>query len=230
MRKILSTIVLASATAVLTGCGFMQTKDSKNGEAEAEVSIETEEEQEYLDLKITPLPCAKESLYIAWREIGAKEPSRGKVLDYKQHTPTLFIPTDLDGDGETEVLLRGESPYAAIFTVLKDTIQLITYIENPKIGLSLTADGTIVRSGSGRNESFVTQFIKLKDSKIAIRGEARESFTTQDNQMILAGSEYKLGNDSTMATVTKEQYQKVAPKHNGTYLEDFDGWEDFRKP
>ena len=39
-----------------------------------------------------------------------------------------------------------------------------------------------------------------------------------------------LQNDSTITKVSKEEYQKVAPTQTGTYIEDIDGWEDFRKP
>jgi hypothetical protein len=39
-----------------------------------------------------------------------------------------------------------------------------------------------------------------------------------------------LRRDTATVKVSKEEYEKVAPKKNGTYLEDIDGWEDFRKP
>lgn len=227
MRKILSAIVLASATLLPSGCDSVQTKDSEESDT---TNVMTEEIMEYTELKKVPMPCSKELFYNAWRQIGTIEAVRGKKLDYKQNTPALFISTDLDEDGNPEVLLRSQPPYAAIFTVIEDSIRLITYVEHAQIGLSITPDGVIMRSGSNPDESFLSEFIKLENSQIAAAGESREKFSIQGNEMVSAGTEYKLLKDSVMVKVNKEDYLKVAPKQNGTYLEDIEGWEDFRKP
>ena len=230
MRKILPTIVWATAMLLPTGCDLLQTKDAKKDDAGSETSIMINEAPEYTKLKQVPLPCTKEVLYNAWKQIGAIESSRGKTLDYKQNTPSLFISTDLDEDGNPEVLLRSEPPYAAIFTFIEDSLRLITYVEHAQIGLGITPDGVIVRNGSNRDNSFLSEFIKLENSQIAAKGVSRETFSTQGNEMVSSGTEYMLLKDSVMAKASKEEYLKVAPKQDGTYLEDIDGWEDFRKP
>lgn len=230
MRKILSTIFLVSATLLTIGCNSSLKKDAKSNDANSEASIMTDEGLEYTELKKVPLPCSKELLYNAWKQIGAIEISRGKSLDYKQNTPALYISTDLDEDGNPEILLRSQPPYAAIFTVIEDSIRLITCVEHAQIGIGITPDGVIVRNGSHRKDSFVSEFIRLENSQIAASGMARESFSTQDNKMVSTGIEYMLLKDSAMVKVNKEEYQNVAPKQNGTYLEDIEGWEDFRKP
>ena len=48
--------------------------------------------------------------------------------------------------------------------------------------------------------------------------------------MVSTGKKYQLRNDSAMVEVTADDFQKVAPQQNATYLEDIEGWEDFRKP
>jgi len=230
MKKILFTIVLTSAIILPTSCGFLQTKDAEKSGDGTEINILTDEDLEYTELKKTPLPCSKELLYNAWKQIGVIDVSRGKKLDYKQHTPSLYISTDLDEDGNSEVLLRSEPPYAAIFSVINDSIVLITYVENAQIGLAITPDGVIMRNGSNRDRSFFSEFIKLENSQITISGVTREKFSIQNNEMLSDGAEYLLKTDSTIVKVNKEKYQQVAPKQDGTYLEDIEGWEDFRKP
>ena len=230
MRKILSSIFLASVFLLPTSCDLLQTKDTNKNDANTEKSIVDDEYLEYTELKKVPLPCAKELLYNAWKQIGVIEVSRGKKLDYKQNTPALFISTDLDEDGNPEILLRGEPPYAAIFSVVEDSIQLITYVEHARIGLSITPDGVIIRNGSIRDGSFLSEFIKLENSQIAAAGESLETFSIEGNEWVSNSTEYKLLKDSVMAKANKEEYLKAAPKQNGTYLEDIEGWEDFRKP
>ena len=227
MRKILSAIVLASATLLPSGCDSVQTKDSEKSDT---TNVMTDEILEYTELKKVALPCSKELFYNAWRQIGTIEAVRGKKLDYKQNTPALFISTDLDDDGNPEILLRSQPPYAAIFTVIEDSIRLITYVEHAQIGIGITPDGVIIRNGSNPDGSFLSEFIKLENSQIAAVGESRETFSIKGNEMVSAGTEYKLLKDSVMVKANKEEYLKVAPKQNGTYLEDIEGWEDFRKP
>ena len=230
MRKILSTIVWASAMLLPMSCDLLQTKDAQKDDVGSETNIPTNEDLEYTELKQVPLPCTKEVLYNAWKQIGSIDASRGKTLDYKQNSPSLFISTDLDQDGNPEVLLRSEPPYAAIFTVIEDSLRLITYVEHAQIGLGITPNGVIVRNGSNRDGSFLSEFIKLENSQIAARGITRETFSIQGNEMVSSGTEYMLLKDSVMVKAKKEEYLKVAPKQDGTYLEDIDGWEDFRKP
>ena len=230
MRKILSTIALASAFLLPTGCGSSQAEDAEKTDAEAEENIMTDEGLEVTELSKVSLPCSKEALSAAWKQIGTVEVKRGKALDYRHNTPSFYISTDLDGDKCPEILLRGEPPYAAIFTYAKDSLHLITFVDFAQIGLSITQDGDIIRSGSNRDGSFCSEFIKLKNSKIAITGETCESFSIQNNEMVSDGIQYMLQNESGLVKVSKEEYQKVAPKQAGTYIEDIDGWEDFRKP
>lgn len=230
MRRILSTIVLASAALLLASCGSSQTKKSEKNGTEAEAGIMTDESHVYTELKKMPLPCSKELLYAAWKQIGENEASRGKALDYRQNSPVFFISTDLDEDGNPEVLLRSEPPYAAIFTFLQDSLQLITYVEHPQVGLGITPDGCIVRNGTGGGNAYFSEFIRLENSEVAAKGMTRETFSIQDNAMRSDGTEYMLQTDTAKAKVSKEEYQKVAPAQSGTYLEDIEGWEDFRKP
>ena len=228
MKRILSSIFLVSATLFLTNCGSSKTKDNeKNGN---EASIITEEDLEYTELTKVPLPCSKEMLYTAWKQIGVIEVSRRKSLDYKQHTPTLFISADLDKDGSPEIILRGEEPYAAIYAYTQDTLQLITFVDNPHIGLAITQEGDIMRNGTDHDGASISHFIKLKDSQIAVSGEMRETFVIEKNEMISGKVQYLLKADSGMVKITADEYQQVAPEQNGTFLEDIDGWEDFRKP
>ena len=230
MRRILSSIFLASATLFLAGCGLSQTKDAEKNENGNETNIMTEEGLEYTELTKLPLPCSKELLYTAWKQIGVIETSRRKSLDYKQHTPILFISADLDKDGLPEILLRGEEPYAAIFAYTQDSLRLITFVDNPHIGLGITPDGVILRNGTDNDGASFSHFIKLKDSQIATSGEIRETFVIEKNEMISGKVQYLLKTDSTTVNVNAEEYQRVAPEQNGTFLEDIDGWEDFRKP
>jgi hypothetical protein len=231
MRRILSSIFLASATLFLASCSFFQTNEDEKNENDSEANIMREEGLEYTELTKAPLPCSKELLSTAWKQIGVIETSRRKSLDYKQHTPTLFISADLDKDGCPEILLRGEEPYAAIFSYTKqDSLQLITFVNNPHIGLSITPDGVILRNGTDHDGASFSHFIKLKDSKVAMSGEIRETFVIKKNEMISGGVQYILKTSDTATKVSAEEYKQVAPEQNGTFLEDIDGWEDFRKP
>lgn len=230
MRNTLSSIILVSVTLFMIGCSFSKTKNNEKSESGSETSIMTNEEMEYTELTAVPLPCSKELLYTAWKQIGSIETSRRKSLDYKQHTPTLFISTDLDKDGSPEILLRGEEPYAAIFAYVQDSLHLITFVDNPHIGLGITSDGVILRNGTDHDGASFSRFIKLKDSQVAVSGEIRETFVIEKNEMISGKIQYLLKTDSANIKVSAEEYQQVAPDQNGTFLEDIDGWEDFRKP
>ncbi|MBO7119712.1 MAG: hypothetical protein J6W03_05275 [Bacteroidaceae bacterium] len=230
MRKTLSAILLTFLAFLAAGCGSSDKKGGKAGEQEAEQTFVTEESLEYTELKKVQLPCDKDLLYNAWKQIGVVELQRKKVLDYDSHTPTLFLSTDLDKDGNPEVLLRSEPPYAAIYTFVKDSLQLITYVDQAQMGLAITPDGTILRNGIGAGGSTVSEFIRLEDSQPAATGAVRETFNIQNGAMVSGGTQYMLMTDSALAKVSKEEFEKVAPQQNGTYLEDIDGWEDFRKP
>lgn len=230
MRKILSTILLAAFAGMMIGCSFSKSKNGKGKGTETEQILVTEESVEYTELTKVPLPCPKEDLYTAWKQIGVIELQRRKSLDYKQHTPILFISTDLDEDGNPEVLLRGEPPYAAIYSFVKDSLRLITFADRAEMGLAITPDGTIIRNGMGSNGSSVSEFIRLEDSKIAASGAIRETFVIKDGSMTSGGMKYMLKNDSALVEVSKDEYLKVAPQQEGTYLDELDGWEDFRKP
>jgi len=229
MRKILSVMVFASALLTPSSCGLLQTNDAETNDADSVTSIMTDEGLEFTELKKVPLPCSKELLSAAWKHLNSAEPQRGKTLDYKQHTPVFFISTDLDGDDCPEILLRGEPPYAAIFTYFDDSLHLITHVDYSQIGLSITPDGAIIRSGN-RDGAFQSKFIVLKDSRIALTGESRETFSIQNNEMVSSGTEYMLQRDSEKQKVSKEEFLQAAPAIRGTYIEDIEGWEDFRKP
>ena len=230
MRKTLSTLVLASAALMLAGCGSSQTKDKEKDGAETETSIVSEESLEYTELTKAELPCSKEELSVAWKQIGVIEGLRKNALDYKQNAPTLFIASDLDKDGVPEIILRNEGTYAAIFSFAEDSLQIITFVDNPHIGLGITPDGAIMRSGTDRNGSSLTQFLQLEKSRLAASGEMRETFSIQDNEMVSNGTKYLLQTDSALVEVTKDEYKLAAPEQQGTFLEDIEGWEDFRKP
>ena len=231
MRRFLYSIVLASATLLPTSCDYFQSKDGKKGKGDSLTTILTDNSLEYTELAKVPLPCSKEALSAAWKLIeSTSEVHKRKALDYKQHLPILFISTDLDGDEVPEVLLRSDPPYAAIYSYAKDTLNLITFVDHERIGLGITPDGIIMRNGSNRDGALISQFIRLENSLPAAKGETREKFAIQNNEMVSTGTEYALRRDTATVKVSKEEYEKVAPKKNGTYLEDIDGWEDFRKP
>ena len=230
MRKILLGLFVASSAFLATSCGSSEEKDGEKNENDSITSIITEADIEYTELAKVPLPCSKELLYTAWKQIGVIEGIRKKALDYRQHTPALFLSTDLDEDGNSEILLRGDPPYAAIFSYVKDSLQLITFADKAETGLGITPDGVIMRSSTDHDGSLVSQFIRLKDSKIDAFGAIRETFTIKGGAMVSNGMKYLLQTDSAMVEVSKDAYQEVAPQQEGTFLEDIDGWEDFRKP
>ena len=226
MKKKLFTIFAAAACMLTAGCSSSETKDGQDPE-QTEM---TEDGLEETELKKVPLPCDKEVLYAAWKRIGVIELARKKSLDYRQHTPLLYLSTDLDQDGNPEVLLRGEPPYAAIYTFVKDSLHLITFADHTDMGYAITPDGVILRNGIGAKGSSITEFIRLEKSQVAQTGAARETFVIEGNTMTSGGTQYMLQADTTMVEVAKDDYLKVAPASEGTYLEDIDGWEDFRKP
>ena len=230
MRKTLFTILLSSMAVLMIGCGSKKSGDDKKGEAESEQTFAAEGGFEYTELKKVQLPCEKDSLYNAWKKIGVIELQRRKALDYKTHTPALFLSTDLDGDGNPEVLLRGEPPYAAIYTITKDSLRLITFVDQAQMGLAITPAGIIIRNGIDAKGSSVSEFIKLEKSKIAASGAIRETFLIKDGARVSGGTHYMLKTDTAMVEVSKEEYQAVVPQQEGTYFEDLEGWEDFRKP
>lgn len=230
MRKIFTSIFLASATFFLTSCGSSEGTDGENNGNDSITSVITEADLQYTELAKMQLPCTKEELYTAWKQIGVVEGVRKKALDYKQNTPKLYLPTDLDGDGNCEILLRSDPPYAAIFAYAKDTLQLITFVDKPEIGLGITQDGIIMRSSTNHEGSITSQFIRLKDSQIDVCGEICETFVIKDGAMVSSGTKYKLLTGTEMVEVSKDAYLQVAPQQEGTFLEDIDGWEDFRKP
>lgn len=230
MRRHLIMIFLATTAMFLTNCSSSDKKSGKQSEQETEQTLALDESPIYTELTKVPLPCSKDSLYYAWKEIGVIDAAKKKSLDYRQHTPTLFISTDLDGDGNPEVLLRGEAPYAAIYTFVKGALHLITFVDRPEMGLAITPEGIILRNGVGNNGSSISEFIRLKDSKNETSGAIRESFVIKDGVMVSGGTKYMLQNDSALVEVSKDEYLAVAPQQEGTYLEDIEGWEDFRKP
>ena len=230
MRKTLSTIILTTACIMVAGCKGSEQKDEKQGKPETEQAFTSEAEPEYTELKKVPLPCDKEKLYYAWKQIGVIELQRKKTIDYRQNTASLYISTDLDEDGNPEIILRGEPPYAAIYTFLKDTLNLITFVDQPQMGLAITQDGVIIRNGIGANGSTISEFIRLKNSQKDASGAIREKFEIKNNEMVSVGTEYVLWKDSAMVKVTKAEYLEAAPQGEGSFLEDIDGWEDFRKP
>lgn len=230
MRKTLYTILLTSLAVLMIGCGSKNSKDGKKSGTNAEQAFVTEEDLEYTELKKVPLPCEKDLLYSAWKGIGTVELQRKKVLDYNAHTPALYLSTDLDEDGNPEILLRSDPPYAAIYTFVEDSLKLITFVNQAQLGLAITQDGVILRNGIGTGGSTVSEFIKLENSQIAASGVMRETFVIQGNSMVSGETQYLLQNDSAMVKVSKDEYQAVAPQHEGTYFEDIEGWEDFRKP
>jgi len=230
MRKPLFTICLATLALLMTGCNSKKEKDNKKGESQTEQTFIFEEDEEYTELTKVDLPCSKELLYNAWKQIGFVDPQKKKGLDYKAHTPSLFISTDLDKDGIAEVLMRGEPPYAAIFTFMKDSVHLVTLVDQREMGISITQDGTIWRSGIGAKGSSISEFFKLENSKVAASGVAREGFEIKNGQMVSTGTQFLLQRDSALVEVSKDEFFQVAPQQNGTYLEDIEGWDDFRKP
>ena len=179
MRKPLFTICLATLALLMTGCSSKKEKDNKKGESQTEQTFVFEEDEEYTELTKVDLPCSKELLYNAWKQIGLVDPQKKKGLDYKAHTPSLYISTDLDKDGNAEVLMRGEPPYAAIFTFMKDSVHLVALVDQKEMGLSITQDGTIWRSGIGSKGSSISEFIKLENSQIAATGVTKERLDFQ---------------------------------------------------
>ena len=231
MKRILYALVLASASMLPLGCDSTRTNGNGKGYDESATTAPADEALELTELTKASLPCSKEMLSVAWKQIEAPaDTRRGKALDYKQHSPTLFLSADLDGDDIPEILLRGESPYAAVFSYAADTLHLITFVDHAQNGLGVTPEGAIVRSGSSRDGSLVSQFIRLDGSLPAATGESREKFSILGGKMVSSGVRYYLQGDSAMAEVSQEEYQESAPRQGVTFFEDIEGWEDFRKP
>ena len=230
MKKILSTTLLCSVLMLWAGCGSGGKDDSNKSEQTEEQAFATDGDLEYTELQKAPMPCSKDDLSAAWKRIGVIELQRKKTLDYSQHSPTLFFPTDLDEDGNPEVLLRSEPPYAAIFSFVEDSLRLITFVDQAEMGLAITPDGIILRNGIGNAGSTFSEFIRLENSQTASSGVMRETFVIKNGTMLSGDTQYMLLSDSAMVKVNKEAYMAVAPQQEGTYLEDIDGWEDFRKP
>lgn len=229
MKRNLFSIILLGAACTLTGCGNAQTEEEQAGQADL-TEVVTVDESRQVTLAKTPLPCSKEVLLAAWKKIPDSQQEQRKPLCYKEHTPLHFISADLDGDGTTEVLLRGETPYAAIFACKGDSLQFLACVENDRMGLGITPEGCIVRSMNDRNGNTVTEFIILKDSRIAISGRCMESFEIQDRKFESNGMRYQLRRDSVMQEVGKEEFLQAAPALDATYFDALEGWEDFRKP
>lgn len=230
MKLVHTSVIFATAALLMAGCDLKQANDKENTEPTEEETLMAEEGFTFVELVPKPLPCSKEAIQAAWKQIGTVERPHTKTIDYRQNTPTLFISTDLDKDGNTEVLLRGTEPYAAIFSFLDDSLHLITFVDQFKMGLGITSDGVIMRSGASSKGDFMMQFIKLKDSKTAASGAVKEAFTLKGNEMVSEGMHYMLQTDSALSEVTKEEYEQVLPNQEATYFEDLEGWEDFRKP
>lgn len=230
MRKILFTVVLAPSVMLLAGCNFLQTQDAEKSDTGTETTVMADAGQKTVELSKVPLPCSKEMLSAAWKRIGCIDGKRGKELDYGQNSPTLFLSTNLDGDSCPEILLRGEPPHAAIFSFLNDSLQLVTFVNHRQLGISIVPEGVIVRSGSREDGSIFSEFIKLKKSEIAASGEMHETFSIKDGKMVSAGIQYMLLRDTSLVKVSREEYEKVASSQAATYIDEIDGWEDFRKP
>lgn len=230
MRRILSGLIVAWAAVMLAGCGSSEKKNAGKSRNDSIASIVVSEDIEYTELTKISLPCSKELLSAAWKQIGSVDEKRKKILNYRQYPPIFFISTDLDGDGNCEILMRGQQPYAAIFAYLGDSLHLITYADTADMGLGITPDGAIVRSSTERGGTATMQFIRLKDSKVNASGLTRETFVIKNGAMSSEGVTYMLQADTAMVEVSRDEYQQVAPRQEGTFLEDIDGWEDFRKP
>ena len=91
MRRHLIMIFLATTAMFLTSCSSSDKKSGKQSEQETEQTLALDESPIYTELTKVPLPCSKDSLYYAWKEIGVIDVAKKKSLDYRQHTPTLFI-------------------------------------------------------------------------------------------------------------------------------------------
>ena len=230
MKLVYASVILATAALFMAGCDAKQATDKEKTEITEEESLMQDDGFNFVELAQKPLPCSKETLQAAWKKIGTVEKPHTKTIDYRQNTPTLFISTDLDKDGNTEVLLRGKEPYAAIFSFVDDSLHLITFVDQFKMGLGITSDGVIMRSGASSKGDYMMQFIKLENSQIAAAGAAKESFSLQGSEMVSDGMHYLLQVDSALVEVTKDKYEQVIPNQEATYFEDLEGWEDFRKP
>ena len=230
MKLVHASVIFATAALIMTGCDVKQANDNENADPAEEETLMPDDGFTFVELAPKPLPCTKEALQAAWKQIGTVERPHTKTIDYRQNSPTLFISTDLDKDGNTEVLLRGAEPYAAIFSFVGDTLHLITFVDQFKMGLGITSDGVIMRSGASSKGDYMMQFIKLKNSVTAVSGAVKEAFSLKGKEMVSEGMHYMLQADSVLNEVTKEEFEQVLPNQEATYFENLEGWEDFRKP
>lgn len=230
MKLVHASVIFATAALIMTGCDVKQANDNENANPAEEETLMPDDGFTFVELAPRPLPCTKEALQAAWKQIGTVERPHTKTIDYRQNSPTLFISTDLDKDGNTEVLLRGAEPYAAIFSFVGDTLHLITFVDQFKMGLGITSDGVIMRSGASSKGDYMMQFIKLKNSVTAVSGAVKEAFSLKGKEMVSEGMHYMLQADSVLNEVTKEEFEQILPNQEATYFENLEGWEDFRKP
>lgn len=229
MKRTHFSIILLAAAYTLAGCGNAKTEEDQADQVDLTEIVAVEDSRE-VSLVKAPLPCKKEELLTAWKKIPASEQEGGKPLCYKEHTPLYFISTDLDGDGTTEVLMRGEDSYAAIFSCKGDSLHLLTHVENSRMGLGITQEGCIIRSMNDRKGNAVTEFITLQDSRVAVAGRYIESFEIQNKKFESGGIHYQLLRDAEMQEVGKEEFLQAAPALDATYFDALEDWEDFRKP
>ena len=108
MKLVHTSVIFATAALLMAGCDLKQANDKENTEPTEEETLMAEEGFTFVELVPKPLPCSKEAIQAAWKQIGTVERPHTKTIDYRQNTPTLFISTDLDKDGTSEVWL----PYA----------------------------------------------------------------------------------------------------------------------
>lgn len=230
MKRNLFGIILLSATCMMAGCGNTQTEEKQTDPSGSQSEMTTTDEPLELTLAKMPLTRSKEVLLAAWKKIPVTEQKGEKSLSYKDNTPLYFISADLDGDGTAEVLLRGEEPYAAIYSCKDDSLYFLTCVENDRMGLGITPEGSIVRSMNDKSGNAVTEFLTLRESLVAGTGRCTEIFEIQGKTVASGGMRYELLKDSVMQEVSREEFQQAAPALSVTFFDALEGWEDFRKP
>ena len=229
MKKLHIYTVFATAALLLAGCGQQGGEGDKQADDAVSQDTIMVAEMTSMELNVLPLPCSKEKISEAWKNIGEDDKSVAKEMDYRHSNPTFFISADLDGDELPEVILHGDAAHAAVLSYANDTLTTIAYVAHPQLGIALAEGGFVVRSGNIAPDVLLTEFVRLEKSQIVDAGMSAEKFNVKNKKFVSAGMRYQLKQGEEMVEVKKDEFLQRAPG-NLTYLDALEGWEDFRKP
>ena len=92
---------------------------------------------------------------------------------------------------------------------------------------SLNVAGALISYSEGWDARAVKAINAFKESLQTVTGKACDG---KGGTMVSEGKQYQLLADTGYVQVSREEYEQVAPQSEGTFIEDIEGWDDFRKP